>query len=98
MPTWHWVVTSSRQFTVMATAPDAGPLTVSLHPDDFMTLVGTAGDTEFEYDGRRITLRPDSSLSPGDATAETGMATVDATIAAAVARAREALRLAEVTS
>ena len=77
----------------MATAPDAGQLTVTLHPDDFSTLVGSAGDTDFEYEGRRISLRPDASLSPGDAIAETGMATVDATIAAAVARAREALRL-----
>jgi flagellar assembly protein FliH len=77
----------------MTAAPEAGRLTVSLHPDDFSTLVGSAGDTDFEYGGRRISLRPDASLSPGDAIAETGMATVDATVAAAVARAREALRL-----
>ena len=77
----------------MRTAPEAGDLTVSLHPDDFATLIGSAGGTDFEYEGRRVALRPDPSLQPGDATAETGMATVDATIAAAVARAREALRL-----
>jgi flagellar assembly protein FliH len=77
----------------MNTAPDAGDLTVSLHPDDFATLVGPGGDTDYAYEGRRVSLRPDASLNPGDATAETGMATVDATIAAAVARAREALRL-----
>jgi flagellar assembly protein FliH len=77
----------------MAAAPDAGHLTVTLHPDDFATLVGSAGDTDFEYEGRRISLRPDASLTPGDAIAETGMSTVDATVAAAVARARDALRL-----
>ena len=77
----------------MSAAPDAGDLVVSLHPDDFHTLVGDAGETDFEYEGRRVSLRPDGTLRPGDAVAETGMATVDATIAAAVARAREALRL-----
>jgi flagellar assembly protein FliH len=77
----------------MAAAPDAGPLTVSLCPEDFRTLVGEDGPTDFDYEGRQVSLRPDASLRPGDATAETGMATVDATIAASVARAREALRL-----
>jgi flagellar assembly protein FliH len=77
----------------MSAAPETGDLTVNLHPDDYATLVGTTGETNFEYEGRRVALRPDSSLRPGDATAETGMATVDATIAAAVARAREALRI-----
>lgn len=77
----------------MAATPDAGSLVVRLHPDDFHTLVGDAGETDFEYEGRRVRLRPDGALRPGDAVAETGMATVDATIAAAVDRAREALRL-----
>jgi flagellar assembly protein FliH len=77
----------------MATASDTGHLVVNLHPDDFATLVGSAGDTDFEYEGRRVSLRPDASLRPGDAIAETGTSTVDATIAAAVARARDALRL-----
>jgi flagellar assembly protein FliH len=77
----------------MAAAPDTGHLVVNLHPEDFSTLVGSAGDTDFEYEGRRVSLRPDASLTPGDAIAETGTATVDATIAAAVGRAREALRL-----
>jgi flagellar assembly protein FliH len=77
----------------MSAAPETGDLTVHLHPDDYATLVGTAGETDFAYEGRRVALRPDPSLRPGDARAETGMATVDATIAAAVARAREALRL-----
>ncbi|MGK5679438.1 FliH/SctL family protein [Actinoplanes sp. URMC 104] len=77
----------------MAAAPETGALVVSLHPDDFHTLVGESGEADFEYEGRRVRLRPDPALRPGDAVAETGMATVDATIAAAVARAREALRL-----
>jgi flagellar assembly protein FliH len=77
----------------MATAPEAGDLVVNLHPEDFQTLVGTAGGAEFESEGRQVSLRPDATLRPGDAVAETGMATVDATIASAVARAREALRL-----
>jgi flagellar assembly protein FliH len=77
----------------MAAAPDAGPLVVSLCPVDFETLVGPEGRTDFDHEGRQVSLRPDASLRPGDATAETGMATVDATIASAVSRAREALRL-----
>ena len=77
----------------MSTAPESGHLTVSLHPDDFHNLIGAGGETDFEYEGRRVTLRSDAKLRPGDATAETGTATVDATIAAAVARARDALRI-----
>jgi flagellar assembly protein FliH len=77
----------------MAAAPESGDLVVSLHPDDFHALVGDAGETDFEHEGRRVCLRADAGLRPGDAVAESGMATVDATIAAAVARAREALRL-----
>ena len=77
----------------MAAAPDSGSLIVHLHPDDFRTLIGEAGKSDFEHEGRRVSLRPDPHLRPGDAIAATGMATVDATIAAAVARAREALRL-----
>ena len=77
----------------MAAAPDSGPLVVSLSPEDYQTLVGADGTDDFDHEGRRVSLRPDATLRPGDATAETGMASVDATIAAAVARAREALRL-----
>jgi flagellar assembly protein FliH len=40
-----------------------------------------------------VHLRPDPGLKPGDAVADTGTTTVDASIAAAVRRAREALRL-----
>ncbi len=77
----------------MAAAPDSGSLIVHLHPDDFRTLIGEAGESDFEHEGRRVSLRPDPHLRPGDAIAATGMATVDATIAAAVERAREALRV-----
>ncbi|GAA4593769.1 hypothetical protein GCM10023107_28170 [Actinoplanes octamycinicus] len=76
----------------MTAAPEHGDVQLRLHPEDYATLV--AGDSgEFDYQGRRITLHPDPSLRPGDAIAETGTATVDATIEAAVARAREALRI-----
>jgi flagellar assembly protein FliH len=77
----------------MSAAPESGHLVVSLHPDDLTSLVGANGEAEFDYEGRRVSLRSDAKLRPGDATAETGTATVDATIAAAVARARESLRL-----
>jgi flagellar assembly protein FliH len=75
----------------MSQAPSAGVATVSLHPDDYRLLAESAPDGEFAVDGRTVRLRPDAALRPGDAVAEIGAMTVDATIAAAVARAREAL-------
>jgi flagellar assembly protein FliH len=77
----------------MSAAPDFGDVVVSLHPDDFANLTGTATDADYNYEGRPVHLRPDPALRPGDAVAETGTTTVDASIAAAVARAKEALRL-----
>ena len=77
----------------MSAAPEHGDVVVSLHPDDFRNLVGTATDADYNYEGRPVHLRPDPALYPGDAVAETGTTTVDASIAAAVARARAALRL-----
>jgi flagellar assembly protein FliH len=77
----------------MGATHENGNVVVSLHPGDYESLVGTAGESDFEHEGRRVSLRPDPKLHPGDAVAETSTATVDATIAAAVARAREALRL-----
>jgi flagellar assembly protein FliH len=77
----------------MTAAPEQGDIVVSLHPDDFRNLVGTATDADYNYEGRPVHLRPDAALHPGDAVAETGTTTVDASIAAAVARAKEALRL-----
>jgi flagellar assembly protein FliH len=77
----------------MNAAPESGAVVVSLHPDDFLNLAGSATGAEYNYEGRPVRLRPDPALAPGDAVAETGTTTVDATIATAVARAREALRL-----
>lgn len=77
----------------MNAAPEQGDITVSLHPEDFRNLVGTATDADYNYEGRPVHLRPEPALHPGDAVAETGTTTVDASIATAVARARAALRL-----
>lgn len=77
----------------MNAAPDQGPITVSLHPEDYHNLVGEDRDADYNYQGRPVHLRPEPSLRPGDAVAETGTTTVDASIAAAVQRAREALRI-----
>jgi flagellar assembly protein FliH len=77
----------------MAVAPAHGEIVVNLHPDDYRNLVGSATDADYNYGGRPVHLRPDPALRPGDALAETGSTSVDASIAAAVHRAREALRL-----
>lgn len=77
----------------MDAAPDQGDIVVGLHPEDYRNLVGTATDADYNYEGRAVHLRPDPAMRPGDAIAETGSTTVDASIAAAVQRAREALRL-----
>jgi len=77
----------------MSAAPDQGPVVVNLHPDDYRNLVGTDTDSDYNYQGRPVHLRPDPALRPGDAVAETGTTTVDASLDAAVQRAREALRL-----
>ena len=77
----------------MNAAPEHGDIVVSLHPEDFRQLVGAATDADYNYEGRPVHLRPDPALRPGDAVAETGTTTVDASVAAAVRRAREALRL-----
>jgi flagellar assembly protein FliH len=78
---------------VMAIAPTQGEIVVSLHPDDYRNLVGSATGAGYNYEGRPVHLRPEPALRPGDAVAETGSTSVDASIAAAVQRAREALRL-----
>jgi flagellar assembly protein FliH len=77
----------------MNAAPEHGRIVVSLHPDDYRNLVGTEPGGDYNYQGRPVHLRPEPALHPGDAVAETGTTTVDASIAAAVQRAREALRL-----
>ena len=87
----HRAVDALRR--AMAAVPDQGDIVVGLHPDDYRSLVGDATQADHNYGGRAVHLRPDPSLRPGDAVAETGSTTVDASIAAAVQRAREALRL-----
>jgi flagellar assembly protein FliH len=77
----------------MNSGPEHGDIVVSLHPDDYRQLVGAATEADYNYEGRPVHLRPDPALQPGDAVAETGTTTVDASIAAAVRRARQALRL-----
>ena len=70
-------------------APDTGTVTVRLHPDDLDAL-GAPGE-DYVLDGRPVTLRPDPTLSPGDAIAEQGTTTVDARLAEAVRRVRAEL-------
>ncbi|HWG98670.1 MAG TPA: FliH/SctL family protein [Pilimelia sp.] len=74
----------------LAAAPERGEVTVRLHPADHHALTGPDAGA-YEVDGRPVTLRPDPALAPGDAVAECGVVTVDATLAAAVARVREVL-------
>jgi flagellar assembly protein FliH len=76
----------------MTAAPASGPATVRLHPDDYRTLTDSAPGGDYNYEGRLIRLRPDPGLQPGDAVAEVGSASVDATIAAAMNRVREVLQ------
>jgi flagellar assembly protein FliH len=75
----------------VAAAPEQGDLTVRLNPDDYRNIMGSATDADYNYEGRPVHLRPDPGLRPGDAVAEAGSTTVDASIAAALQRAREAL-------
>ncbi|HYN93840.1 MAG TPA: FliH/SctL family protein [Pilimelia sp.] len=75
----------------MAPVPDTGEVTIRLHPADHQALVGEGGSTYVVDHGRPVTLRVDAALSPGDAVAEYGVTTVDATIAGALARIREVL-------
>jgi flagellar assembly protein FliH len=79
----------------MNAAPEQGAIVVRLHPDDYRDLVGTATEADYNYGGRPVHLRPDPALRAGDAVADTGSTTVDASIARAVERAREALRLSQ---
>jgi flagellar assembly protein FliH len=76
----------------MAGAPAAGVVTVRLHPDDCHALT-EALPTTGEFDGRPVALIADPGLRPGDAVAESGSTTVDATLAGAVSRVRQVLGL-----
>src|SRR5690606_2577900 len=75
----------------LSLTPPAGPVIVRLHPDDYHTLMRDDWSNEFHIDGRTVQLQPDPSLSPGDAIAESGATTVDATLPAALARVKEVL-------
>jgi flagellar assembly protein FliH len=77
----------------MSAATEHGRIVIHLHPDDYRSLLGDSAESDFEYEGRLVHLQPDPELRPGDALADTGTTTVDASIAAAVQRAREALRV-----
>jgi flagellar assembly protein FliH len=76
----------------MSLAPADGPAIVRLNPADFQALTGSdLPSYEYEHEGRLVRLRPDPALAPGDAIAECGSTTVDARLALAVARVREAI-------
>jgi flagellar assembly protein FliH len=83
-------VTALRR--AIAAAPGDGALTVRVHPDDYRTLTEVLADAG-NFDGRAVTLVADATLRPGDAMAETGMTTVDATLAGALVRVRQVLGL-----
>jgi flagellar assembly protein FliH len=68
----------------LAAVPEPGPVTVRLNPDDLAAL----GPGALED---RVAVRADPTLARGDAVAETGTCSVDATVAAALARVREVL-------
>ena len=74
----------------MTLAPAHFPVTLRLHPQDLQTLRGDEAG-EYEFDGRRVTLVADPSLVPGDAVAECGATTIDASLADARARVRALL-------
>ncbi|HEY8532320.1 MAG TPA: FliH/SctL family protein [Micromonospora sp.] len=75
----------------LSLTPPAEPVVVRLHPEDYHTLLRDDWTNEFHVDGRTVQLQPDPSLSPGDAIAEAGATTVDATLPAALARVKEVL-------
>jgi flagellar assembly protein FliH len=68
----------------------SAPVTVRLNPVDCEQLIGVPAG-EFDVDGRAVRLMADRAVAPGDAIAETASTRVDATLTAALARAREAL-------
>jgi flagellar assembly protein FliH len=74
----------------LAMVPECAAVTVRLNPDDHRALAADGGTT-YAVDGREITLRADAALARGDAVAEYGVTTVDATLANALARVREVL-------
>jgi flagellar assembly protein FliH len=73
----------------LALAPDRGPVLARLHPDDLAALGDDA--VEVEAPGRDVRLVADPAVDPGGCRLEVGPCRVDATITAALARAREVL-------
>jgi flagellar assembly protein FliH len=69
----------------LALVPAGATVTVRLHPADRAGIDATA------FADHAVRLQEDATLSRGDAVAETDTTTVDATVAAAVARVREVL-------
>jgi flagellar assembly protein FliH len=71
----------------LALAPDSGSVTVRLNPAD-ADLVGDLGDIA---GGRPLTIVADPLVSPGDCIAEVDTTRIDATLASALDRVRQAL-------
>jgi flagellar assembly protein FliH len=72
----------------LALAPAGARAVVALNPDDYALLAGASLE---QSGGREIELVADPSLAPGEARATCGSTTIDARIAAGLARAREVL-------
>lgn len=75
----------------LSLTPPAEPVTVRLNPEDHQTLLRDEWSEEFQVEGRTVRLLADPALQPGDAIAEAGSTTVDATLPAALERVREVL-------
>jgi flagellar assembly protein FliH len=74
----------------LALAPSRRPVLVRLSPADHAALAGGAR-SEYDVDGRMVTVVADPTLQPGDAVAECDATTVDARLGAALERVREVL-------
>lgn len=74
-----------RAFAVAPTGPDV--VLVRMHPTDHARL-GSLDDLAL---GREVTVVSDGSIEPGSCRVEVGSSTIDASIAAALDRAREVL-------
>jgi len=74
----------------IALVPPDGPVTVLVNPEDYRVLTGgQEPECEQVHQGRRVTLRPDPGLAPGDAVAECAATTVDARLSSALDRVRQ---------